>query len=442
MRGLWMAGIVMLGLSGQAWAKAPAAEKITLQEAQALALAHYPQIVAADAAMRAAKQDVRIARSGYLPQVSGNAVRAFAGDNSRISATSGLNNPRVIDRGAAGVSVSQMITDFGHTDDMVESSKLELEAQKARSNLTRENVLLNATRAYYNLLRAQELLRVATTTLKARKVFLDQISALKEAKLKSNLDASLATQGVSQANLLLLTSRNEVEDAQAGLSEALGYGERRDFAPVEPKQVPKPPADLEELVDKAMHTNPELSALKAQAEASHKRAEAEKGANYPVVSAQGFAGATPIRDDSQNFRAQSFVGGINVSVPFYTGGRLSAQEKKAEAKASIAEQDVAMLKNQLARDIRMAFGHAQTAFANIEVTDALVKNTDEALSLIQERYRIGSSSVVDLSQAQLAQTQAQIDHANARYDYLSSLAVLAYKVGNGLSTELQQLVRE
>jgi outer membrane protein len=413
-------------------------QSLTLEQAQAIALEHYPQIVAAEAATKAAKQEVKVSRSYYLPQVTGNAIRAFAGDKTRIGAPGGLNNPTVINRGSAGISVSQLITDFGHTSDLIESSKLELEAQKARGNLTRETVLLDATRAYYNLLRAQEMLRVAQTTLKTRHTFLEQITSLKNAKLKSNLDLSIANQLVGEASLLLLKAKSGIDDAQAMLSEALGYSESRPFTLANDTKVTPPPSDLEALVSHAMDKNPELASLRAERIAARKRAEAEGEAQYPTISALGYAGDTPIHEASQPIQPHSLVGGINVSIPFYTGGRLSAQEREASYKADIADQDLITLKNQLLRDIRIALGNAQTTYQNITVTQELVKNSNEALDLTQERYTIGSSSIVDLSQAQLAQTQAQIERANATYEYLINRALLDYKIGNGIDATVQK----
>lgn len=409
---------------------------LTLVQAQAIALQNYPQIIAAEAATKAAKQEVKISRSYYLPQVTGNAIRAFAGQNTRIGAPEGLNNPTVIDRGSAGIGVSQLITDFGHTSDLIESSKLELEAQKARGNLTKETVLLDATRAYYNLLRAEELLCVAESTVKTRHTFLDQITSLRNAKLKSNLDVSIANQVQGEANLLLLKARSGVDDAQATLAEALGYSEPRTFTLAKDNKVTPPPSDMESLVNQAMVHNPELAALKAQRDAAKKRAEAESEAQYPTISALGYAGDTPISETDQPIRSRALVGGVNISIPFYTGGRLSAQEHEATDRAHIAEQDMITLKNQLLRDIRIAYGNTQTAYQNITVTQELVKNSNEALDLTQERYQIGSSSIVDLSQAELAQTQAQIEGANATYEYLINRAVLDYKIGHGILTKI------
>ncbi|MDE3038901.1 MAG: TolC family protein, partial [Pseudomonadota bacterium] len=230
-------------------------QALTLAEAQAIALQHYPQMLAAELNTKAAGQQVAVTRSYYLPQVTGNAVRAFAGQDTRIAAPGEINNPSVIDRGSAGIGISQLITDFGHTSDLIESSRLELEAQKERTNLTRETVLLDVTRAYFNALRAQSVMQVAEATLKARQTSLDQIFSLHDAKMKSDLDLSIARQMVGEANLLLLKARKGVDNAQATLSEALGYGEPKYFILADDTKVVPPPADLEALTAQAYDRN-------------------------------------------------------------------------------------------------------------------------------------------------------------------------------------------
>src|SRR5581483_8296385 len=87
---------------------------------------------------------------------------------------------------------------------------------------TEQGVILDATRAYYNVLRAQALMRVADETRQARKTLLDQVTTLGEAKLRSDLDVSIARQGLADADLLVLKARTGVDDAYAALAEAVG----------------------------------------------------------------------------------------------------------------------------------------------------------------------------------------------------------------------------
>ena len=69
------------------------------------------------------------------------------------------------------------------------------------------------------------------------------------------------------------------------------------------------------------------------------------------------------------------------------------------------------------------------ASCRIAVTRQLLDQSNTALELAQARYKVGLSGIVDLTQAQLAQTQAEISYTNARYAYQTSLAEVRFQTG-------------
>lgn len=411
-----------------------ATKTLSLKEAQAIALKQHPEIMSSDYRTQAAGQAVKAARSAYYPQANANAVRAFADDGTRLAAAGGINNPTVFDRGSYGVGVSQLITDFGRTNHQVDAAKALAEAQAAKSLSARDQVLFDVTSAYYNVLRAQKVLHVAQVTSKTRKMLMEQVGSLRDAKMKSNLDLSIASQSVSEANLLLLRAENDLDNAQAQLAQTLGYATSQHFILLDDTKAAPPTGNLESLLKQAKDQNPELRALQAQLRASHKQVEAEEAANYPTVSAVGYAGENPLRNDSQ-LDSHYAAAGVTISIPLFTGGKLSATEKHAEYEAKATEQDMLDKQNQLARDVRTGWNNVQTAYKNIAVSEELRKTSNEALELTQARYELGKSSIVDLSQAQLSQTQAEIAYSNATYEYLIQSALLDFRTGHSSNTE-------
>jgi len=81
------------------------------------------------------------------------------------------------------------------------------------------------------------------------------------------------------------------------------------------------------------------------------------------------------------------------------------------------------------RDVRVAYLNAQTAFERIDLTDQLSQQAQLSLDLSQARYNLGLSSIIELSQAQLNLTSAQIGSVSARFDYATQNAVLEYQIG-------------
>ena len=85
------------------------------------------------------------------------------------------------------------------------------------------------------------------------------------------------------------------------------------------------------------------------------------------------------------------------------------------------------LRNRISRDVRTSWLAANTSFDRVTVSEQLLAQANLALDLAQTRYKLGLSSIVELSQAQLQQTQAEIGSAQAEFDYRLSLSVLRYQ---------------
>ena len=139
------------------------------------------------------------------------------------------------------------------------------------------------------------------------------------------------------------------------------------------------------------------------------------------------AGVAPVRDD--RLQETYSAAGVNVSIPVLNGGLFRARYSEAQPHATAASKDAEALSVQIARDVRVAWLAANDAFQRIGVTDRLVAEASEALRLAQARYDNALGSIVELNQAQLNQTSAQITAASAKYEYLSRRAELDYEMG-------------
>ena len=191
--------------------------QISINDAETLALQHNPQITRARLLALASHQVTREARSNLWPTATVNLTGVDAQENSRISAGT-LNNPIIYERAAAGTLVSQLITDFGHTTNLVASARLREQAENQNSLATKEQVLLAVDQAFYEVLQQRAVLKVAQETVNARQSLADQVTALARSKLKSDLDASFASVNLAQAKLLLLDAQNNEQSALASLS--------------------------------------------------------------------------------------------------------------------------------------------------------------------------------------------------------------------------------
>jgi outer membrane protein len=402
---------------------------LTLAEAEKMAITHNPNVSIAHLLQLASDQVTREVRAGEMPYSEADLTAVGAHDNTRLTAGA-LNNPVVYERAAAGLTVRQLITDFGRTHNLVKDAQSNARAELDNERATVADITLAVDQAFYQALTAQQILNEAQQTVKTRQATGEQIGALTQQKLRSTLDLSLANVQVSQAQLLVLDAQNSAQAAMAELNAILGSSSYQQYELVdETPQNPQPaPADTENLLQLALHSRPDLAAVNDQALGAKQFASAEHDLMRPTISALAAVGGTPIRADQIQ---SSWYGaaGANISIPLFNGFAYSARAKEADARAQAASERVRSLQDDIARDVRRAVLNTQIAFQRIGVSKQLLDQATNALELAQARYRVGLSGIADLTQSQLAQTQAQIGYVNARYTYQTNLAELRFQTG-------------
>ncbi|MBZ5547101.1 MAG: TolC family protein [Acidobacteriia bacterium] len=399
--------------------------RLTRKQAETLVIRNNPQITGARLQALAAQQVVREVRSSYWPTAVANLTAVDSQTDSRIT-SGGLNNPIIFERAAGGAAVSQLVTDFGRTKNLVASARFSAKAQDQNALATREQVLLAVDQAFYGVLQAQAVLQVANETVANRQVVVDQVQALAKSALKSDLDLSFAQVNLAQAKLLLLDAQNNEKGAQATLAALLGYVTPQEFDVVDdPAVASAPPANVDELIAQAVNSRPELQAINFQYQSAEKLKTAERDSLFPTIAALGAAGGTPVRD----YHLSPWYGavGVNMEIPVFNGFLFSARAKEADLRAQVVEQRLVDVRNTIARDVRTSWLNANTAYDRLDVTNQLLKQANLALDLAQTRYKLGLSSIVELSQAQLQQTQAEISQSQAGYEYRLARAILQYQ---------------
>lgn len=422
----WLALLMSIGVfSPQAQEVKP--RPLTLRQAEDIALQKHPRISAAELRALAATQATREVRASFFPSLSANVTSVgTVGNNTRIAA-GGLNNPSIFDRNAEGLTVSQLITDFGRTANLTASSKFRAQAEEKSAEATREQILLQVNSAYFSALEAQSILAVAGQTVNTRQSLLDQVEELAKNQLKSDLDLSFANVNLQEGKLLLAQAQNELKGAQTTLSTLLGYQEEQDFRLAEEPLPHTLTTPTSQLVGEALQQRPDLARLRLEREAAVAFARAENKLRYPTISAIGSAGVVPIHDSHlpDNYAAA----GVNLNLPLFTGGLYSARRHEAVLRAKAAEDTLRDEENNVIREVRLARLNVDYTFERLDLTAKLLEHANQAFDLTQARYDIGSSSIVELSQAQLNKTTAEIAKANAKYQYHLQRAILDSQMG-------------
>ncbi|HKV23512.1 MAG TPA: TolC family protein [Candidatus Acidoferrum sp.] len=406
----------------------PAPQPLTLSQAEAIAIKNNPQITVGRLTALAAQQYVREVRSDLLPTANLSLTAVDSNPGSRMTAGF-LNNPTLFPRAAAGVSVNQLVTDFGRTTNLLSSSEFGAKAEDQNAAATRADILLVVDQSFYNSLDTQALVVVANETVQARQTLVDKVQALTKAKLKSELDLSFAKVELARAQLLQLAAKNNYQIALAALSAILGYPDQQNFQLVEENQsapLNPPPSDVAPLIQQALKQRPEIQALQYQVQSAQKFGSAEHDLWMPSVRALGVVGQAPVRDD----HIPSWYGavGVDVNIPLFNGFLYNARAKSADLQTEIQRQKLLDTRNNVARDVRDAWEDSRRAFQRLSVTEQMREQAALALDLAQARYNLGLGSIVEFTQAELQKTEADIADTDARYQYRMSEIILDYSM--------------
>lgn len=411
--------------------------RLTRTEAEQLAIRNNPRISVGRLLALAQHQVYRETRSGELPTLHASVTAVDAREGSRVGAGA-LTASSLYEHAGAGVTLSQLLTDFGRTTNLVSSFKLREKAENANALATEEDIVLATDQAFYTALEAQALLKVAQQTVSTRQSVENQVNELTKSKLKSEVDLAFAQVNLSQAKLLQLDAQNNLDSSIAALTAILGFDKQVQYELAEEsaQALAPPPPDVDVVTSTALQQRPDLQAFTYTAQAAEKFRRAQRDQMLPTISALGIAGGTPVRPDCTggcfpNYFISSWYGavGVNMNIPIFDGFLYSAEASEAKYRAQAAAEDTRDLRDRVVRDVRTAWLAANTAFQRVGVAEELSKEADLSLRLAQGRYQLGLSSIVELSQAQLQQASAAIGYVNAQYQYKLALSTLNFEMG-------------
>jgi outer membrane protein len=401
---------------------------LTLEQAESIAVANQPRLLAAQLRARASAERIRQARSGLLPTVQFNATGALVADTGTATAAGNITTSSLSDRFAYGGSLAQLVTDFGRTSALVNSTRDTAAAQNSLATLTRAQVRLNVREAFFRVLGAEAVLRAAKAAQSNRQLVSRQLGALAQSELRSTLDVNFAKVLESEADLAVVRAESEVAQERSRLATAMGAlqpisAALTDVSPTG-EGLPSAPDDLQH---QALKQRADLGAAQSEEKASKEFALSEKRLSYPSLNVLGAAGQIPYHDHT--LHDDYAAAGFNLSIPVFNGNLFAARRAEAELESQAKTRDTQELRLQVTEQVRDSWYRADEAFRSLDVTARLVAQSKEALRLAQDRYEAGLGSIVELNEAQLNETSAEISAADANYTYLARRAELDFAAG-------------
>jgi outer membrane protein len=427
--------LVMVALAGAVASSARAQESsapLTLVEALRLARAHQPALHQAESALAAAQGQSEVSRAPLLPQVNGSASysRATAAQGPLPGSTTGsiTGSLDTFPYYRFGVTASQLVWDFGRTLNQWRAAKVVADAQAQSVRAAELQVELNVRVAFFSARAAKDLVAVAKDTLANQEKHLRQIEGFVQLGSRPEIDVSQARADRANARVQLINAENNYDVARAQLNLAMGVERPVDYGLSDDTlgAVDAEQTAVNALVDEAGKTRPELANLRLLAIGRELSLKAARDAHYPSL---GFA--TGLNETGPGLDRLTWVwtGALTLSVPIFQGGGISAQVRVATALLAGAQAQVDATRQQIRLEIEQARLGIRAAQALGAASEDALTNAQDRLRLAEGRYQAGVGNIIELGDAQLAQTAAAAQRVQADYQLFTARAQLLKALG-------------
>ncbi len=408
--------------------------RVTLQDALRLAAQASPAMVQARQNVRVAQWGQRVAKGAYLPSLNGSASGSQSGAERYNSATGQrITNPFPYSESYGLSARVNLFTGFQRGANVRAASAttdLRWAAQLQQEYAT----ALSTKQAFFSALATAELVTVAEAQLRrsGEQVKLTSEKLRLGATTRSDSLGAMVDYGNSQ--LQLVQAIANLQYAQVNLGRAIGTDGAVAPVPDTTLEARLGPLDTAALRREALATAPSVRQAEASLRAASAGLSAQRSQWMPTVSAswnQNWSRSTAgIRDTIPWFGAWSV--GLTLSYPLFNGFQRESSIATADANVITAQANLRDARLFLDASLTQAISGLDASAQQIDIARSSVAAAEENLRMQQERYRLGTSTILDLLTTQTALNQAQANLVSARYNYLVARAQIEALVGHGL----------
>jgi outer membrane protein len=416
----------------------PDEKPLSLRECEEIALKNQPMITVAQQSVAAAQGRETQARSPYFPQVTANT------GYSESRTDGGAFGAGVTKSYTTTLQLNQTLYDFGRTGNSLDAAQWSTRSSEQERTRTTQEVLLNVKQAYYALLAFKYVVEVTQKQVSQTESHLAQAQAFFNAGSKPRFDVTRAEVDVNNARLSLINAKNNVRIKTIALNNAMGIdpGRQTEIEKTLPP-VPEIPS-LAKAQEDSLKNRPELIKAEVDIEAAKARVRAEEANYFPTLSVNGaYNWATGTQDlgnlptsipgvsgrELTGDIGNSWNAGIVLSVPLFQGGVTKGRVSEARANMIALEAQRNAAIQSVLLEVNQSYADLEGAQARIEAMESALQKARESLELAQGRYEAGVGPSIEVTDAQLAASQAELDHIQAKYDYQLAAARLFKAMG-------------
>jgi outer membrane protein len=407
--------------------------ELGLEEAVNIALENAPKIVARIGDYVAAQQRVNQALAPLLPQLT--AQGAYGRQRVLIAGTGTAFHT---DFGSASATASQLLFDFGRTWAAKDVAKSNAQAIKELLEGQKLDISLLVKTQYFTLLLSKRLVEVNLAALDRAEVNLRSAQGFFQVGTQPKSFVTRAEVDVANGRVNVIVAQNAVSLGRVALNTAMGIAVN---APTEVKDLlsyREFPVDRDTLVSEALQNRPEYRGAKAQADAADASVRQTfrdffpnlfGSGTYGLVGVPGLAASSSRNVNGFNESQNQWNVGLNLTWTIFDGGGKIGRYKEAKANLEAAQARVRDTELQVWQNVEQAYLNLGASAESIAAASKAVESADENYQLARGRFDAGVANIIELTDAQLALTQAQSTQAQTLSDYRINIANLERALG-------------
>ncbi|WP_019563427.1 TolC family outer membrane protein [Thioalkalivibrio sp. AKL10] len=411
----------------------------------------YERAATEDAELRTAEAEYRgvlenrpITRSALLPQISGQAEAGAFYRDDRDSQTGSLDGRQT----SFGVNLSQSIYDRRNYIDLVQVD-LEIARAEAELDSARQDLILRVSQAYFDVLIAQETLAFREAEVEAIERQLEQTERRFEVGLVARTDVTEAQAQRDLAEAERISAENQLDLTREQLAVITNtYWDQLDMLRDDAELTPPDPADPQAWVDIALANNLELAAQRLSTESAREQIQRQRAEGLPRINLNASVNENRYHglDAGTTGGAMFFEGteaqvGIQLEIPFYTGGRVSALTRQARENFQAAQEGQSLVERRTTQDTRSAYLSVISNNSRVRALEQALASTQSAFEAAEAGFEVGTRTQVDVLLALREVFRAERDYAEARYGFLSESLRLQRAAGRLSVTDLEAINR-
>ncbi len=393
-------------------------ELLNLDRCVEIALKRQPNVVAARNTTGVLESRIGEAKSNYYPQISGTAgySRISSPSGSLVSSSSGsgevvTSTGGSFDQYSAAFSLSQNIYDFGRTSTQVRISNLNYNSSVTDLENVTQLTILNVKQAYYGVIQAKYVQRVAEDTVKQTQQHLEQAKGFYDVGTKPKFDVIKAEVDVSTAKLNLIKVGNDYKIAVVNLNNAMGIPNAPEYTLQENLDFTKYKITFEDALTKAYENRPDVKSIVAKRLAAEVQIDSAKTNYYPFLTGNASYSWAGDRVDSLD---HGWTVGAAVTFPIFSGFLTKYQVEEARSNMGVLKANEESLRQTVFLEVQQAYLTLRAAEEAIPTAKLGVEQAQENMDIANGRYAAGVGNPIEV-------TDAEVSLANARLAYIQSL---------------------